>query len=130
MKKETGEGYLPPSPARIAENPPLLLVATVAHGRSLLAGVLLVAGFAVRVVSVLENDYLLLGLFLVASKALLFLACRVLMMAFLAGLRPLLRVRLGVEDDRRLDLLDLMEGHFPCRRLRAYDEASGEHRSG
>src|SRR3990170_2637718 len=116
---------LPPSPACNAKNPPLLLVAPVAHGRSLLAGVFLVAVLAHLVIGLFELEDLAFRLGLVALLASLFLALLVLVVALLAVLGPA-GVRLVVEDDRLLGLLDVLEGHLARGNFRADHQAGRE----
>src|SRR4030067_606148 len=92
------------------EKPPLLLVAPVAHGRSLLAGVFLVAVLARRVIGLFELDDLAFRLGLVALMASLFLALLVLVVALLAVLGPAGGVRLVIENDPLLGLLHVLGG--------------------
>src|SRR4030067_1717156 len=87
------------------EKPPLLLVAPVAHGRSLLAGVFLVAVLARRGIGLFELDDLAFRLGLVALLASLFLAFLILVVALLAVLGPAGGVRLVVEYHPRLCFL-------------------------
>src|SRR3972149_446654 len=117
---------LPPSPACNAKNPPLLLVAPVAHGRSLFAGVFLVAVLAHLVLGLFELDGLAFRLGLVALLASLFLACLILVVALLADLGPAGGVRLVVEYDRLLGLLDVLDGHLARGGFRADHQAGRE----
>src|SRR3989337_2355647 len=108
------------------EKPPLLLVAPVAHGRSLLAGVFLVAVLARRVIGLFELDDLAFRLGLVALMASLFLALLVLVVALLAVLGPAGGVRLVIENDRLLGLLYVLDGHLARGCFRADHQAGRE----
>src|SRR4030067_2346655 len=105
------------------EKHPLLLLSPVAHGRSLLAGVFLVAVLARRVIGLFELDDLAFRLGLVALMASLFLALLVLVVALLAVLGPAGGVRLVIENDRLLGLLYVLDGHLARGRLRAAHHA-------
>src|SRR4030067_715310 len=108
------------------EKHPLLLLSPVAHGRSLLAGVFLVAVLARRVIGLFELDDLAFRLGLVALMASLFLALLVLVVALLAVLGPAGGVRLVIENDRLLGLLYVLDGHLARGCFRADHQAGRE----
>src|SRR3990170_3562784 len=101
---------LPPSPACNAKNPPLLLVAVLAH----------------LVIGLFELEDLAFRLGLVALLASLFLAFLILVVALLAVLGPAGGVRLVVEYDRLLGLLDVLDGHLARGSFRADHQAGRE----